>query len=208
MEENSSDRDRRVSRQFIKQEYGGIPELFYSHSTKAPFEHCISCDRALQAPNTQYLVEKAFRNYPEFETTDVIFEYAMCLNCADQMRKELSLSSLSRIQEFFENRVNFHLRRDQLMQSDSLNAPAWLKNCLITGEAQPSLEEYQIYGHFVDNRCVYSFLPYMISGSAVDEITNLLSEKTLGEIDRFIDENFGLPPELKKPIRDNPIIFV
>ncbi|WKN43194.1 hypothetical protein [Tunicatimonas pelagia] len=208
MAKNSSDRNGAASHQFIKQEYGGIPELFYSHTTQAPFERCISCDRALQAPNTQYLVEKAFRNYPDFKTTDVIFEYAMCLSCADQMRKELSLSSLSRIQEFFENRVDFHLRRDQLMQSHSLDAPAWLENCLITGKAQHTLEEYQIYGHFMDNRCVYSFLPYMIGGPAVDEITSLLSEKTLGEIDRFIDENFGLPPELKQPIRDNPIIFV
>lgn len=208
MKNNNSDQDREVSRQFNRQEFKNIPHIFYSHSTQEPFEQCISCNRPLQAPDTQYLVEKAFRNYPEFKTTDVIFEYAMCLHCADQMRKELSLSSLSRIQEFFENRVNFQQRRDTLMESDPIKTPEWLENCLITGESQHSLEEYQIYGHFIGERCVYSFLPYMIGGPAVDEITNLLSEKTLGEIDRFIDENFGLPPELKKPIRDNPIIFV
>ena len=193
---------------FVRQEYGGIPELFYSHSTKAPFERCISCDRSLQQPDSQYLVEKAFRNYREFGKTDVIFEYAMCLNCADRMRKELSLSSLARIQEFFEERVDFDQRRDQLMQSKPASSPQWIDKWLITGESHQNLDEYQVYGHFVGDRCVYSFLPYMIGGPAVDEITNLLSEKTLGEIDRIIDENFGLPPELKKPIKDNPIIFI
>ncbi|MEM6845816.1 MAG: hypothetical protein AAF944_20370 [Bacteroidota bacterium] len=193
---------------FVRQEYGKIPSIFYSHNTQAPFERCISCDCSLQQPDSQYLVEKAFRNYREFGKTDVIFEYAMCLNCADRMRKELSLSSLARIQEFFEERVDFYQRRDQLMQSQPASSPQWLDKCLITGESHQALDEYQIYGHFVGDRCVYSFLPYMIGGPAVDEITNLLSEKTLGEIDRFIDENFGLPPELKKPIRDNPVIFI
>jgi hypothetical protein len=132
----------------------------------------------------------------------------MCLSCAELMRRELSLSSLSRIQEFFDQRVDLHGRREELLQDEAVNPEHWLQRCLITGEDLTNLDEYQIYGHFVGNQCVYSFMPYMIGGPAVDEMTELLSEKTLGEIDRFIDENFGLPPELKKPIKDNPLIFI
>ncbi|MEM6842784.1 MAG: hypothetical protein AAF632_11205 [Bacteroidota bacterium] len=51
-------------------------------------------------------------------------------------------------------------------------------------------------------------MPYIIGDPAVDEITGLLPEKALGEVDRFVDENLGLPPELKKPIKDNPPIFI
>ncbi|MEQ9440191.1 MAG: hypothetical protein RIG62_14150 [Cyclobacteriaceae bacterium] len=193
---------------FFRQEYTDIPPIFHSHNTKAPFEQCISCNRPLLAPNTQYLVEKAFRHYREYNTTDVIFEYAMCLDCADLMRKELSLSSLSRIQEYFDENVDLHERREKLMKDASLDTSKWLDQCLVTGATTDTLEEYQIYGHFMGDRCVFSFMPYMIGGPAVDEITNLLSAKTLGEIDRFIDENFGLPPELKKPIRDHPIILI
>jgi hypothetical protein len=194
---------------YFTPEYTDIPTIFYSHTTQSPFENCISCNRPLQAPNTQYLVEKAFRQYRgEFSTTDVIFEYAMCLSCAELMRRELSLSSLSRIQEFFDQRVDLHGRREELLQDEAVNPEHWLQRCLITGEDLTNLDEYQIYGHFVGNQCVYSFMPYMIGGPAVDEMTELLSEKTLGEIDRFIDENFGLPPELKKPIKDNPLIFI
>lgn len=193
---------------FIRQEFTDIPSLFYSHNTEAPFTNCISCNRHLQEPNTQYLVEKAFRHYREFGTTDVIFEYAMCLDCAERMRRELSLSSLAKIQEYFDTHVDLQKRRELLMKSEPVNLDQWLENCLISGESKDTMDEYQVYGHFVGNRCVYSFMPYMIGGPAVDEITNLLSDKTLGEIDRFIDENFGLPPELKKPIKDHPIIFV
>jgi len=194
---------------YFTPEYTDIPPIFYSHTTKAPFENCISCNRPLQAPNTQYLIEKAFRQYRgEFSTTDVIFEYAMCLDCAELMRRELSLSSLSRIQEFFDQRVDLHQRREELRKKEGIDAERWLQHCLITGEDLGELDEYQIYGHFVANQCVFSFMPYMIGGPAVDEMTELLSEKTLGEIDRFVDDNFGLPPELKKPIKDNPLIFI
>nr|WKN36523.1 hypothetical protein K4G66_29615 [Tunicatimonas sp. TK19036] len=193
---------------FFRQEYTDIPPVFHSHSTKKPFENCISCNRPLLAPDTQYLVEKAFRHYREFNTTDVIFEYAICLGCAERMRKELSLSSLSRIQEYFDEKVDLHQRREKLMNDSSPDASQWLNECLVTGATADSMDEYQIYGHFMGDRCVFSFMPYMIGGPAVDEITNLLSAKTLGEIDRFIDENFGLPPELKKPIKDHPILLM
>ncbi|MCH8874659.1 hypothetical protein IH824_18165 [candidate division KSB1 bacterium] len=48
----------------------------------------------------------------------------------------------------------------------------------------------------------------MISGEAVDEIANLLSNKTLGEIDGCVGEFFGWPPELKKSPRDQPVFVM
>ncbi len=48
----------------------------------------------------------------------------------------------------------------------------------------------------------------MISGEAVDEIANLLSNKTLGEIDGFIGEFFPWPPGLEKSPRDQPVFVM
>ena len=48
----------------------------------------------------------------------------------------------------------------------------------------------------------------MISGEAVDEIANLLSNKTLGEIDGFVGEFFPWPSGLKKSLRDRPVFVM
>lgn len=38
--------------------------------------------------------------------------------------------------------------------------------------------------------------PYAICGDAVEELYEMLSPKTRGETDRFIEEHLGLPPEV------------
>ena len=185
-----------------------IPADFHSFTTKKAFERCISCDVRLLENNTEYLIEKAVRRYPDFGTQDVIFEYAMCLNCAGRMRQELSASSLRNIENFFEQRVDLYGRRQEMLYEYGLNHQAWLDRCLVTGQPRSDLQEYQIYGHCQGNRFLFSYMPYLISHEAMETMSDLLSEKTRGEIDRFVDDNFGLPPELKQPIKDHPLVLL
>ena len=185
-----------------------IPAEFHSFSQGKAFSHCISCNTDLLATDTQYLIEKAFRSYPGFGTQDVIFEYAMCLPCAERMRREMSAESMRNIQQFFDERVDFYGRRQELLYEHGLNHAAWLDRCIVTGRPKAELEEYQIYGHCQGDRFLFSYLPYLISHEATDGMADLLSEKTRGEIDRFIDDNFGLPPELKQPIKDHPFVLL
>lgn len=185
-----------------------IPREFHSFSQERAFSHCISCNVNLLENNTQYLIEKAFRRYPGFDTQDVIFEYAMCLPCAARMRQEMSVESMRNIQQFFDERVDFYGRRQELLYEHGMNHEAWLDRCIVTGRPKSALEEYQIYGHCQGDRFLFSYLPYLISNEAVEMMSELLSEKTRGEIDRFIDDNFGLPPELKQPIKDRPFVLL
>ena len=185
-----------------------IPPIFHSFSAENTFEHCISCNINLLHSDSEYLIEKAFRRYPGFDTQDVIFEYAMCLDCAERMRQELSASSMRNIQDFFNQRVDFYGRRQEMLYDHALNCDAWLDRCIVTGKPMAELQEFQIYGHCRGDRFLFSYMPYMISDEAVDSMTGLLSEKTKGEIDRFIDDNFGLPPELKQPIKDHPFVLL
>ncbi len=195
-------------RSFPIEETSDIPTIFRSYPDKTPFEQCISCNVRLLENDTEYLIEKAIRHYPEFNTQDVIFEYAMCLNCAERMRQELSVSSRRNIENFFEQRVDLYGRRQEMLYEHQLNHDAWLDRCLITGRQRADLQEYQIYGHCQGDRFLFSYMPYLISNQAMEMMTGLLSEKTLGEIDRFIDDNFGLPPELKQPIKDSPFVLL
>ena len=185
-----------------------IPPVFHSYSEERTFQQCISCNVYLLSTDTEYLIEKAFRRYPGFDTQDVIFEYAMCLRCAERMRQELSRESMRNIQQFFDQRVDFYGRRQEMLYEYGLNSDAWLDRCIVTGKPRAELQEYQIYGHCRGDRFLFSYLPYMISDEAVDAMTGLLSEKTKGEIDGFIDDNFGLPPELKQPIKDHPFVLL
>lgn len=185
-----------------------IPTIFYAYTTHAPFERCISCDHYLLENTTEYLIEKAFRQYPDYEAKDVIFEYAMCFECAEMMRKELSKESLANIQQYFNDRVDFYGHHQEMMYEHALDAQAWLSRCIVTGEPQATLEEYQIYGHCRGNQMVFSYMPYLIGGKAMEALSTLISEKTRGEIDRFVDEHFGIPPEWKEPIKNRPIVLV
>ena len=185
-----------------------IPSIFHSFSEENVFQHCISCNTKLLENDSEYLIEKAFRRYPGFDTQDVIFEYAMCLRCAEKMRKELSVESMRNIQNFFDQRVDFYGRRQEMLYEHSLNCHAWLDRCIVTGKPMSELQEFQIYGHCRGDRFLFSYMPYMISNEAMDTMSELLSEKTRGEIDRFIDDNFGLPPELKQPIKDHPFVLL
>jgi len=42
-------------------------------------------------------------------------------------------------------------------------------------------------------------------GDVNEEMNELLSQKTRDRLDGFVDEQFGLPPELKQPIKDSPV---
>lgn len=192
----------------IIDEVTDIPTVFHSFADQQAFQHCISCGINVMQTETEYLIEKAFRRYPGFETQDVIFEYAMCLNCAERMRQELSKESMRNIQDFFDQRVDFYGRRQEMLYEHALNCDAWLDRCIVTGKPRAELQEYQIYGHCRGDRFLFSYMPYMISDEAMDSMSGLLSEKTQGEIDRFIDDNFGLPPELKQPIKDHPFALL
>lgn len=183
-----------------------IPAIFKRHATGEYFENCISCDTHLLTSGAPYIIEKAVKKYPGYKATDVIFEYAMCMECVAKMRQELSLESLQRIQQYFEKKAHFHERMENLEGCN--NPQQWLSRCIITGKPIHMLNEYQLFAYCDGKHLQLAGMPYMISGEAADEMVNLLSSKTLGEINRFIDENFGLPPELKKPIKDQPVILI
>jgi hypothetical protein len=54
-----------------------IPPEFYSFETKAPFVTCIECGHNFD-DGRPYIIEKAIRQYPEYQVKDVIFDCA-CL---------------------------------------------------------------------------------------------------------------------------------
>ena len=181
----------------MEEQLGPIPQEFYCFETKAPFQECKVCSKDLTLGDTDYFVEKAVRNYKDHKVSDVVYEYAMCIDCAQQMNSQMSEESLANIQQYFAGQPEFMGKMARYQQGEQPKSDA-LEKCAITNEPIGDLDEYMLYGHFRGGNMVQSSMPYLLSGKIMDEISQLLSNETLGEIDDFMGQHFGGPPELEE----------
>ena len=191
---------------FIK--HTSIPKEFWSDLTGKPFEHCISCECTLLENNVEYVIEKALQSTEVEGIVSTIFEYAMCLPCAGQLRTQLSVESLQNIEQFYRERMSFTARRERLMNSELL-IEKWIGECIVNQRPCKPGEEYQIYGQCVGEHFLYVDMPFMISGEAVDEMVELISNETLDELDDFMNDLTAGPPEFKELLESGGVkVFI
>jgi hypothetical protein len=181
-----------------------IPSVFYDSSTGNPFAKCLSCSSNLFETNIPYIIEKAIKQFKEYEATDIIFEYAMCMNCYEEIASTMSESSKKNINAYYQAHVNFDKRRSEL--SDSVDE--WISSCLIKGTQREMLSEYQIIGQFQGQHMLFYNLPVLIGDTAMDEMMQLLSNETLGEMGRFKDRFLGVPPEWRDLFENKKFVLI
>ena len=175
-----------------------VPPVFHSFLEEGPFTKCTVCEAPLDEDGTQYLIHKAFHR------EEVIFEYALCLPCRARMQEELSAESLERINAYMDQ-YDMEARSEEMLADRGPDVSAWLSNCLITGRPVDEADEHHIYAFCDGPDLIFSGLPLAIIGDVNEELNELLSQKTRDRLDGFVDEQFGLPPELKQPIKDSPV---
>ncbi|MCP4438926.1 MAG: hypothetical protein GY810_08270 [Aureispira sp.] len=183
-----------------------LDELFYSEDTEAPFSNCSLCDKYLLEEGVRYMIEKAVKYNKHYNVKETIFEHAICTDCAEKMRENLSKESLKSIEQYFMQNMQQQQRYD-LMTSENTETNDWLSNCLLSGEEIGEQEEYQIYAECDGSDMLFEMTPYMISGKVLESVSELLSKQTKDELDRYMDEHFGVPPELRELFRDKVLIF-
>ncbi len=172
-----------------------IPKEFYSFDTGAPFTQCIECERLL-TDDVDYMIEKSVRNYRGFNATDVIFDYAICLVCVDEMKKNLSSQSLQAIHTYF------------MEHFDSENHMAvGIDHCLVSKKSREECEEYQLYALCQGAHLSEIQPPYMISGEVIDELLPLLSKATSDNLDGFFNKHFSPDPSLMAPTPPRPLLI-
>lgn len=176
---------------------GPIDKAFYPFDSDQPFQECTMCKTQF-TEDTDFLVEKAVKG------NDVIFELAMCLPCAEKMKKQLSVDSLKRIEEFM-SVVDFESRVDHFLENQSDNIKDFIGNCLVSGQAIKTDEEHQIYAYCQGGEMIYSALPYAISGEVMEEIQELLSPETKQEMDDFMDQ-YLIPDDLRDLLKGRPVL--
>lgn len=186
-----------------------IPKEFMSFEDGQPFTNCKVCNRDLTEKNSHYVIEKAIRKYTGYNAWDVVFEYAICIECAEGFRKEMSAESVSKIEQYFIENANFSLQAQRLSKIEGdPNIEDFTNQCLIKGLDKNQIEEYQIYGECRGNRFIYGNMPYMICGEAMDDIAQLLSNQTLDELDGFAGKYLGPSPELEGLFKGRKLILI
>lgn len=185
-----------------------IPEIFKSHNTGHTIERCIICDCNLMEEGKNYLIEKAIKNYPGYQASDCVFEYAICFDCAQKMQQNISAESMKKMGEFFTSRINLEERMHKFYEQEKFDPNQWIENCLIEGTSQDECREFQIFGHFIGDKMLFSMFPYMIGTAALESLSSLMSKSTRDEMNGFIDDNLGGPPEFKELLKERPHILV
>ncbi len=194
----------------MKPKFEEIPKLFWSDLTGAKMDTCVSCEKKLIVEGAlypePYLIEKAVRSY-KGGAKSTIFEYAMCIECMETMRNVLSKDSRARVDAYFQENVDMEARRKYLMENEDAPLDEYIGHCLVSGQAAEDVEEYQLFGQCMGDKLIKVDFPYMISGSIIDEMTDLLSAETLGELDDFKRSITDPSPEFME-LLDNPRMLV
>lgn len=172
-----------------------IPQDFFSYETGEPFRRCIECDKNLM-DGQPYLIEKAFKNHVEYGVRDTVFDYALCIDCAENLKNEMSQESMAALMEYFRTRVDFaqHFIRNGKSAEENISA------CMITGKPQDECAEFQIYAYCVNDTISQEMPPYMVSGEVMEEIIPLLSKKTTDDLNGFFNKHFSPDPSLMEII--------
>ncbi len=181
-----------------------IPKVFHK-ADGGLLDACIMCRQNLLEPPLDYLIEKVIRVYPEYKKTDVIFEYAMCMSCARAMHNELSVESRQRMEAYFTQHVDLK-KREALLTPKRAAFKNWINTCLLKGTPIRQSLEYSLYGHACGRKMVYDLFPYAISGAVMEEVNELLSEKTREVLDDFIGKHFSGPPEVAEILKRRPVL--
>jgi hypothetical protein len=172
-----------------------IPREFFSFETNAPFETCIECNKYLLDGETEYLIEKAIRNYQGYKAKDVIFDFAICMDCMQNRGKAISQESAQNISQYFQSNIDI----ERKLAISERNFESNLDKCMIKGTSVNSLEEYQICGYFKGRKMNLDNPPYLISGEVMEELLPLLSEKTIDEMNGFFKKHFSPDPSFFQP---------
>jgi len=193
--------------EFLSPRLADIPQEFHSDETEAPFTHCLMCGRSLLDYDGVYLVEKAYRTFPNFDAKDLIFEYAICQDCAEKMRASFSDESRQAIEQYFETRIDEDTRARQLLGDEDFDADASTATCAISGTPRAELNEYQLFGAFTGDQMIVYTTPMLLSGAVLDEVMTQLSKATRDELGGFMAEHLPQPPGLGKDLPAPPILI-
>ncbi|NPA44134.1 MAG: hypothetical protein GXO49_01230 [Chlorobi bacterium] len=178
-----------------------IDKKFLLNKDNNQFKKCVFCEDNILEYEHGYVVEKAYKYNNKSNDFEIIFEYALCLECVQHLSSEMSEESTNNIEKYFEANVK------PLSASQLIDLKARTETCMITGESLSKSKEYQIAAVYQkESMIINERFPFAISGIIIEEIQELISEKTRNFTDKFKD--LIIPPQERDKIpKDRILIF-
>lgn len=186
---------------FLFEDREEMPEELFTEEGK-PFETCKQCGKSLHEPPVGYTLEKVYKRYPNAEKPQVLFEYAVCDDCAGDMRDEFSEESAQNLQNYFAQNL---IGREDVADQD---LDTRLNTCMIKNSALAEEQEYAVVARGYGDKMLKSHYPFAIGLTAMDELAELLSDKTRDLLDDFVERNFTGPPEFEVVPPDGKWVLV
>ncbi len=150
-----------------------IPPEFHSAYHEGLFPKCLDCEQPLLESQKFYEIQKIIKG------KEVIFEYALCQSCSENLTKQYSQESRQAMETFFVT----HYR-------------GWSDNfevCHFCGSARSSTDEY-LASAVCQGKEMFFFI--IFCQKCMEDLESRLSEKTKRVMGDFIENKFpGVPAE-------------
>lgn len=185
-----------------------IPEIFYSEKKNGPFENCTCCDKKLGENDEIYLIEKAYERNRVTHEPELVFEVAYCFDCREGILQLLSKTSNKKLEAYFNTYSDLDKRDAELKKYDLMDPDIWINNCIIKNTPINQAKVFQIYAICWKDELVFHNSPYMICGEAMDEIVELLSNKSLDILNDFLTDLLDMPPGLEKILKPGKPVMI
>jgi len=166
-----------------------IPDIFKTSINRDYFKTCLICEKDLIEMQEEYLIEKIYSK------GKVEIEYAICIDCLQKERENLSEESLRKVNEFFESYEKKINDRNEFLNGNT-DFKKYISNCLISGLEINEEADYHIFAHCLGDKMLLGYFPYALHFEVIDYLQLLLSQKTKDELDNFRKKYFDLPPDI------------
>lgn len=164
-----------------------IPKILFSFYEDRPFVSCTRCGESLSDFSDGYKVSKNFKK------GEVIIEYALCMPCMENMMNEASEESKRVLHEF---------------QEEHFRNVSGFEECALCEKTRDTArgEEFGLTGICQGDDMIDSA---MICIECMEAMSEIISEETRGNWNRFREENFpGVPGDFEPmPEKPTPMVF-
>ena len=151
-----------------------VPEILHSAFEEGPFTACVSCGADLRDESRFYQIQKAWKG------GEVVFELAVCLECAADTMREFSVESMERMHRFF---------------SERFRPTADLESCHFCGRERGPEQEFEIGAACRGGNLLRPMVA--VCGECTAASQENLSKKTRDAWGDFVDRNLpGVPDSL------------
>lgn len=165
-------------------------------------QHCRVCEAELLASGRLYCVERVVKKPWGDHPDQVLFDFAVCLKCMDDLRKEMSQESQRALLQYQEE-----MARRKTGDEEELWQDFRAERCHFSGEIPRPGETFQMIAFCQGNALFPGQVPLLVGNKAQAEVEALLSPETKDAFDDFLGNHFGWPPEWAALLRQGKVIL-